>query len=64
MAITDYIIAFAAQGGGSFSRKELLDALRSEVSLNEASLSAILGRLVSTGRLVKSGWGEYTLPLL
>lgn len=62
MAITENIISFAARKGGSFSRKELLEALRSEVSLNEASLSAILGRLVSTGRLVKSGWGEYTLP--
>ena len=62
MPITDSIISFAAQQGGSFSRKELLEALRSDASLNEASLSAILGRLVSTGRLVKSGWGEYRLP--
>lgn len=62
MAITENIISFAAQKGGSFSRKELLEALRSDACLNEASLSAILGRLVSTGRLVKSGWGEYRLP--
>ena len=62
MAITESIISFAAQKSGAFSRKELVEALRSDASLNEASLSAILGRLVSTGRLVKSGWGEYTLP--
>ena len=62
MPITENIISFAAQQGGSFSRKELLEALRSDASLNEASLSAILGRLVSSGRLVKSGWGEYRLP--
>lgn len=61
MAITENIISFAAQKGGSFSKKELLEELRSDASLNEASLSAILGRLVSTGRLVKTGWGEYAL---
>lgn len=62
MSITENIILFASQNGGSFSRKELLGALRSDASLNEASLSAILVRLVSTGRLVKSGWGVYSLP--
>ena len=62
MPITENVISFASQNGGSFSRKELLDALRSDASLNEASLSAILARLVSTGRLVKTGWGAYSLP--
>ena len=62
MAITDYIISFAAGQGCSFRKKELLEALRSDDSVNEASLSAILGRLVATGRLVKTGWGEYALP--
>ena len=61
MPITDNIISFAAQKGGSFSRKELLEELRSDAPLNEASLAAILARLVSTGRLLKTGWGEYIL---
>ena len=59
--ITDNIISFAAQKGGSFSRKELLEELRSDAPLNEASLATILARLVSTGRLLKTGWGEYIL---
>lgn len=62
MAITENIISFAAQQGGSFKKKDLLEALRSDVAVNEASLSAILGRMVTTGRLVKTGWGEYALP--
>lgn len=62
MSITENIISFASQRGGSFSRKELLKALRSSASLNEASLSVILARLVSAGRLVRTGWGEYSLP--
>lgn len=62
MPITENIISFASQQGGSFSRKELFETFRSDASLNEASLSVILARLVSTGRLVKSGWGEYSLP--
>lgn len=62
MAVTENIISFAAQQGGSFKKKDLLEALRSDVAVNEASLSAILGRMVTTGRLVKTGWGEYALP--
>ncbi len=62
MAITENIISFAAQQGGSFKKKDLLEALRSDAVVNDASLSAILGRMVATGRLVKTGWGEYALP--
>ena len=62
MAVTENIISFAAQQGGSFKKKDLLEALRSDVAVNDASLSAILGRMVTTGRLVKTGWGEYALP--
>lgn len=62
MALTENIIYFAAQQGGSFKKKELLDALRMDASVNEASLSALLGRLVATGRMTKTGWGEYSLP--
>ena len=62
MPITENIIAFAAERGGSFSRKELLEALRSDSVINDASLSAILWRMVATGRLLKTGWGEYALP--
>ena len=35
----------------------MLEAFRFDCSLNEASLSSVLGRLVATGRLVKTGWG-------
>ena len=62
MAVTENIISFAAQQGGSFKKKDLREALRANASVNEASLSALLGRLVSTGRLVKTGCGEYALP--
>lgn len=62
MAVTDNIISFAAQQGGSFKKKDLLEALRSDASVNEASLSAILSRMVAMGRLLKTGWGEYALP--
>ena len=62
MPITENVISFASQQGGSFSRKELLEALRSDASLNEASLPVILARLVTTGRLIKNGWGKYSLP--
>jgi hypothetical protein len=62
MAVTDSIISFAVQKGGSFKKKDLLEALRTDAAVNDASLSAILGRMVATGRLVKTGWGEYALP--
>ena len=62
MAVTENIISFAARQGGSFKKKDLLEALRSDATINEASLSALLGRMVSTGRLLKTGWGEYALP--
>lgn len=62
MPITENIISFAAGKGGSFNKKELLESLRADGAVNDASLSAILSRMVSRGRLVKTGWGEYTLP--
>jgi len=61
MTFTENITSFAAQQGGSFKKKNLLDALRPN-AVNEASLSAILSRMVATGRLVKTGWGGYALP--
>jgi hypothetical protein len=62
MTVTETIISFAVQQGGSFKKKDLLEALRSDATVNDASLSAILGRMVATGRLLKIGWGEYALP--
>lgn len=62
MTITENIISFAEQQGGSFKKKDLLQAQRSDALVNEASLSTLLGRLVARGRLVKNGWGEYALP--
>ena len=61
MAVTENIISFAAQQGGAFKKKDLLEALRSDAAVGDASLSAILSRMVATGRLVKTGWGEYAL---
>ena len=62
MTVTENIISFAAQQGGPFKKKELLEALRTDAFVSEASLSALLGHLVAAERLVKTGWGEYSLP--
>lgn len=61
MPVTENILRYAARTGRSFRKKDLLAALRPDASVNEASLSALLGRLVAMGRLVKTGWGKYAL---
>jgi len=61
MTVTDHIISFASRQEGSFKRKDLVNYLEKEGILNESSLSMQLDRLVSTGKLQKVGWGEYSL---
>lgn len=61
MTITDHIVYFAALQRGHFRRKDL-SAWLDEKSIPVGSgLQTQLDRLVASGRLVKSGWGEYQL---
>ena len=62
MQVSDNIISFATIHRGSFKKKELARYLHCCSDVNDASLNTLLARLVSSGRLVKSGWGEYSLP--
>ena len=62
MQVSDNIISYATIHRGPFHKKELAEYLRSSSGINDASLTTLLARLVATGRLVKTGWGEYALP--
>ena len=62
MPVSDNILSFATIHRGPFKKKELAEYLRSGGDINDASLTTLLARLVATGRLVKTGWGEYALP--
>ena len=61
MTTTDYIVQYAAQQRGPFRRKDLVAWLESIGTPVGAGIQTRLERLVSSGRLVKSGWGEYQL---
>ena len=61
MTTTDYIVQYAARQRGAFRRKDLATWLESIGTPVGAGLQTQLERLVSSGRLVKSGWGEYKL---
>ena len=61
MKTTDSIILYAAKQRGPFRRKDLAAWLESIGAPVGAGLQTRLVRLVSSGRLVKSGWGEYQL---
>jgi len=61
MTTTDYIVQYAARQRGAFRRKDLAVWLESIGTPVGAGLQTQLERLVSSGRLVKSGWGEYKL---
>ncbi len=61
MTITDHIIYYAALQRGPFRKKGLaswLDGIGITVTLG---LQTQLDRLVASGRLIKTGWGEYQL---
>lgn len=62
MQISNNILSYATIHSSPFKKKELTEYLRSSSDINEASLNTLLTRLVATGRLVKTGWGEYALP--
>lgn len=62
MQITDNILSYSSIHRGPFKKRELTEYLRSCGEINDASLTSILARLVSTGRLLKKGWGEYAQP--
>lgn len=61
MTITDYIVQYAARQRGPFRRKDLAAWLESIGTPVGTGLQTRLERLISSGRLVKSGWGQYQL---
>ena len=61
MTTIDYIVQYAAQQRGAFRKKELTAWLESIGTPVGAGLQTQLERLVASGKLVKSGWGEYQL---
>ena len=61
MTTTDYIVQYAAQQRGAFRKKDLAAWLKSMGAPVGSGLQTQLERLVASGRLVKSGWGEYQL---
>lgn len=58
---TDYIVQYAAQQQSPFRKKNLATWLESIGASVSTGLQTQLERLVSSGRLVRSGWGEYQL---
>ena len=61
MTTTDYIVQYAALQGKPFRRKDLAEWLESAGIPVGAGLQTQLERLVASGRLTKTGWGEYLL---
>lgn len=61
MTTTDYIVQYAARQRVPFRKKDLAAWLESIGTPIGAGLQTQLERLVSSGRLVKTGWGEYQL---
>lgn len=61
MTTIDYIVQYAAQQRGAFRKKDLAAWLESIGTPVGAGLQTQLERLVASGKLVKSGWGEYRL---
>lgn len=62
MQVSESILSFATIHRGPFKKKELAEYLRRDRDINDASLNTLLARQVSSGRLVRTGWGEYALP--
>ena len=61
MTTTDFIVLYAARQRGPFRRKDLAAWLESMGAPVGSGLQTQLERLVASGKLVKSGWGEYQL---
>ena len=61
MTITDHIVCYAALQRGPFRRKDLSAWLNEKSITTGSGLQTQLDRLVASGRLIKTGWGEYQL---
>ena len=61
MTITDHIVCYAAIQRGPFRRKDLSAWLNEKSITTGSGLQTQLDRLVASGRLIKTGWGEYQL---
>ena len=61
MTITDHIVYYAALQRGPFRRKDLSTWLGENRITVGSGLQTQLDRLVASGRLIKTGWGEYRL---
>ena len=61
MTITDHIVYYAALHRGPFRRKDLSAWLGEKRIPVGSGLQTQLDRLVASGRLIKTGWGEYRL---
>lgn len=62
MKLSDNILSYAATHRGPFKKKELAEHLQAISDTNSSSLNTLLWRLVSSGQLEKTGWGEYAFP--
>lgn len=61
MTITDHIVYYAALQRGPFRRRDLSAWLNEKSIPVGSGLQTQLERLLATGRLIKTGWGEYQL---
>lgn len=61
MTISNHIIYYAALQRGPFRRKDLSAWLEENNCSARSGLQTQLDRLVVSGRLIKTGWGEYQL---
>lgn len=61
MTVTDHIVYYAALQRGPFRRKDLSAWLGENRITVGSGLQTQLDRLVASGRLIKTGWGEYRL---
>lgn len=61
MKVCENILCFATVHRSPFKKRELAEYLCGCGGFNDASLNTLLARLVSFGRLVRTGWGEYAV---
>ena len=61
MTIAEQILDFASSQGQPFRRHNLMQFLGAN-NVSEASAHVLLKRLVEQGKLVKAGYGLYSLP--
>lgn len=61
MTLSDHIVYYGALQRGPFRRKNLSAWLEEKSIPARSGLQTQLDRLVASGRLIKTGWGEYQL---